>query len=547
MTQMRAAEAIAASLAVLALALGATACDPSAKPAARSPSPVTKQPTAAMNYAMIVPRAYQQALTPLIELRRQQGHAVRVFVVEDVVKRRAPAAEAEALRDELRELMNEHAELRYILLAGDPRGVDGSVPTFSYQLGSWAGSKAGQRYASDHGYVGNSSAAPSLGRLPARTPAELADMVAKTVEYEKESSGPWQSRLAFFGGPASMGSTIDSLVENEATTMLDELVPAAFDIRVLFAQTSSPYAYRFDKMHDQLVSEMSEGALLAVFAGHGNVTTLDSVKYRRKYYDIGTARDLAAVNVETGAPIFVALTCNAGTFDTPRRSIAERAILNRKGPVAVFAAGTISGAIPNFMLAHALIDELLSKRTDTLGKAVMNAELRLPKMSTIKFDVVSFWLPEVEGGSVESISEHPQIYNLFGDPALTPRYAAPITLRSSAEAVAPGETVTLEYDAPPGVFNAGSIAVERGRRQLPDGLVNVDTMAESDLETVFQAMTRNHELANKRVIDVGSFDPALAAGKTALVAPSAPGSYLVKMSLHGNNSFAAGAVRLTVR
>ncbi len=101
-------------------------------------------------------------------------------------------------------------------------------------------------------------------------------MVDKIVAYASSPPDDWAQRVLVFAGPANFGPEAgQGAIETFATTMLDSEVPHDFDLGVLYAQPSSPYAYRFDRLGTEMAHEMSGGALLAVFAGHGSPESFD--------------------------------------------------------------------------------------------------------------------------------------------------------------------------------------------------------------------------------------------------------------------------------
>lgn len=511
-----------------------------------APSSVPSAPTQApeTTYLAVVPAAFEDVLDPLVAIRRAEGHGVLVVTVEDAIAASPGPSPAASLRAFVETTAAAHPALRYLLLAGDPRVEPVGVPTFTETLGEWADRHAGSRYASDHAYALTDVHPLAVGRLPARTVDELTAMVQKTVAYAGARPGPWQSRMAFFAGPARMGPA-DLLIETAAREMIDRRTRPEFEIPTMFAQASSPYADRFDRMRERLVAELGRGSLLAVFAGHGSETSLDTVVFRRRGYAMGTASDLARVNVTEGPPIFVALTCSAGAFDRDRRSIAEAAVLNPRGPVATFAASTISGAYPNLLFAESLLDELMRQREERIGDAFLDAKTALPTTSSPLILAAGHAIGDgVEGKDPRSIAEHPRIYNLFGDPALEPRYPATLRVTLEPSEAAPGSRVTVQLDGVPDGVVTGQFTLELPRTEVKPG---VRTDLPDELEAAFAVMAQNHALANDKVLRSATVDLSQEALPGHLAAPDEAGEYRVKVTLSGAAAYAVGTATLLVR
>src|SRR5262249_3888247 len=161
------------------------------------------------------------------------------------------------------------------------------------------------------------------------------------VAYEAgHAQGSWPRRLALFAGPANFGPVADRLIETTAFRLLDDEVSYDYDIDVVFAKPESPYAYRFDRLRDKLVSDLNQVPLIAAYVGRGSYSSFDEVAFRNPWYGIARVEDAARLQIPSGKPFFLSFTCNTGAFDlgSGRLSMAEELILNPDGPIAVFAS-----------------------------------------------------------------------------------------------------------------------------------------------------------------------------------------------------------------
>ncbi len=360
-------------------------------------------------FVAVGPRDFEAALAPLFDLRRAQG-LDPVFVPLAASGAEGEPTEASTLlasiADALAATDRPRSEPRYLLLVG-------AAPFFTSTQTTWAdGVKDSPTFPTDHPLERIREPRIAVGRLPARTAASLEGMVRKIVAYETEApGGRWQNNVWVYGGPADFGPIVDAVIEAQATSLLDEFLPQAYDVGVLFANERSPYAYRFDQFGSKLVSTLNAGALIGVYAGHGQKTAFDRVFHQGRSYSIGSREDIAELSIRDGSSLFVSLTCHTGSFGLTEPSIAEQMITREGGPVAVFASSEVSHPYPNLLLGRALIESLLINRELTLGEGVVSAKA---KMLSSDLPFASFFVP----GDIDVIKrDHLSLYNLFGDPA----------------------------------------------------------------------------------------------------------------------------------
>jgi len=533
------------------VALAAGCAAPANKPYEYEPAaqqPALSVPGSRTDYLVLAPRAYADELAPLLAMRKAQGHVPDLRAVEDIYAARSGGVpSSEALAAEIQGLLAVRpSALRYIVLAGDPQSGPALVPSFMAEVGDWKPYGFDVRsHRTDHGYAFFGQQPLAVGRLPARTEREMSEIVHKLVTYEASASaGAWQRRVNVFGGPADFGPVADGMLESQATTLLDELLPYDYDVGVVFAKADSPWAFRFDRLGEKLVSQLNEGSLLTVYAGHGNEDAFDRARYRGKRYAIGSTKELEALNIEQGSPIFVSLTCLTGDYGrtSGERSIAETMILHPRGPIAVFAASDVSHPYPNLLYAQALLDSFLVQRHATLGAGIVAAKLSMLDRS---IPLASLLVP----GDLEAIKkEHLTLYNLLGDPATHVRLPLHATVSLPETQVKPGAPLRVSVTSE-GLGEASLLAtVETERSALKPGLISSGTIEKMPLETAFETMAKNHAIAMDKIL---SRKESKFVGPTMsldVVAPEAAGRYVVKVLLRGEGGrVAAGHVRFEVR
>lgn len=506
-------------------ASGSGATDLTTPPAGdRDASPIEAAREA--TFIAIGPAELEPALAPLFVLRKSQGLVPRYVALPE----RVDAAWLTSLIDALATTPRPGGEPRYVLVIGD-------TPFFRASQGSWAdGMKDAATFPTDHPLERTGRSPVAVGRLPARSRAELDAMVRKLVRYEAEApGGAWQNDVWVFGGPANFGPVADALIEAQATSLLDEFLPHEYDVGVLFANERSPYAYRFDRLGSKLVSSLNAGALIGVYAGHGQKTAFDRLYHRDRQYSIGGREDLDALSIDEGSSLFVSLTCHTGSFGLPEPSIAERMISGEEGPVAVLASSEVSHPYPNLLLGRALIASILIDRRLTLGEAVLSAKA---KMIDEDLPFAGLFVP----GDIGPIkADHLSLYNLFGDPATRLRLPPRADFRVSRATLSPGEAFNVVFDAR---AEGRVVVLETERSALKPGLVQPSVLEALPTEEAFLAMEKNHAIALDKI--VSSASPAAATLEVGLVAPREPGRYWVKVREPRGRDMAHGALPITV-
>ncbi|MFO0546872.1 MAG: C25 family cysteine peptidase [Polyangiaceae bacterium] len=483
-----------------------------------------------VEWLAIAPRSYLDELEPLVALRgATMGTAT--MAVEDALAKVEPGRPREgALRDAIADYRKKNPTLRFVVLVGVPGSSPAAVPAFVvHRRYDFPG--ALNDFPSDHGYeLAGGTPALAVGRLPARTEADVSAMVRKLVAYEAPGhGGAWQKRINVIGGPGNFGAFADGLIEAQATALLDGLLSYDLDVGVMFAKEGSPFMYRPDRMGQKIVDDMNAGSLFTVYAGHGLETALDSIRYRQKRYWIGTASDFARVDVPRGNPLFVSLTCSTGAFALAddKHSLAEDLVLNEHGPIATFASSAESHPYPNILYAEALLEAFFQDHAATIGEGIVKAKAAMVDKSMALARFV------VEGDHDALKSDHLDLYNLFGDPATRLRYAGTAKVVARVAKTQPSAEVTVDVDAPAtaGAKDNGRyvLTVETERAAIKPGIVSSYDLDAMGADEAFDAMVKNQALANDKVLSKaeGTLDGGKATVK--LKAPDAAGKYYIKV------------------
>ena len=334
---------------------------------------------------------FAASLAPLVRLREEQGHAVKLVTIDEIFDafnsgERTP----HALRDFL--LFTQRAWRRHphsILLVGDasldPRNFLGFgdfdfVPT---RLVDTAALKtASDDWFTDFAQTGFPTIA--TGRLPVRTTQEADLLVSKIVNYERGAfAGTWNGK-ALVVADQNIGDDFASTSTSIADSLGKSLAVTRIISGNLDPQTLKP----------QLLDSINQGQLLVNYVGHGSVE-------QWSFSDLLDNSDASALQNGDRLPVFLLMDCLNGFFqDVYTQSLAESLLLARDGgAVAVWASSGFTDAGPQAAMNRALIQALANNPHLPLGQAILAA-----KKLTGDPDVRRTWI-------------------LFGDPAMRIHFA----------------------------------------------------------------------------------------------------------------------------
>jgi hypothetical protein len=356
----------------------------------------------------IAPAAYQAALTPLVALRQHQGYSAQVIDVQTIYDhwnfgRVAP----EAIRNFLRwTAANWNPAPLAVVLVGDgtydPLNYTrhnnlNVIPPYMAMVDPWVARGAMAEAACDACYVLLDGADPTtddqpdmaIGRLTVNNPAELANIVAKTLAYEASAGGiDWRSRALFLADngyllpPEAPLGTPDNAGDfaAQADAGANLLAAGGFQLRRVYFDpwqktadsrpiTGQPWrvADPLDA-HRQALDALDAGAGLMVYVGHGNqfqlaVTSLAAdPSYLVGLYD--------ADQPDNGAfSVALEMTCLTSAFAIPSfsgTSIDERLLLNPNGgSVAVWGPTGLGVSTGHDALLRGFLKALIAKPPGT--------------------------------------------------------------------------------------------------------------------------------------------------------------------------------------
>jgi hypothetical protein len=333
--------------------------------------------SAGTDLVVVGPGSLLAGATPLLERRRQEGWTVTAVDVEDVYDEFSYGVkQVHALRSfAARARQAWRTPPRAFLLLGDasldPRnflgkGAPDLVPTRLVDT-------AYLETASDDWLTdldGDGIADVPVGRLPARTPAELEVMIAKLLAAPR-----YQSPEAAAGAPPLLfvsGADDDSASFSEISARLRAAVPAPVRTAAVDSTGGDPAA--------RLRGLLGQEPPLLTYVGHGSVA---------QWAGGLLSNESAATLPDQGPGAFVvSLTCLTGYFqDVYQPSLAEVLLARpRGGAFGAWASSGLTDVAGQAELGRVFIDGLV-RRGLTVGEAAVRA-----KGATADRDVRSTWV-----------------------------------------------------------------------------------------------------------------------------------------------------------
>ena len=284
----------------------------------------------------------------------------------------------------------------------------------------------------------------AVGRYPARTADQAQVLVDKTLSYAANTyAGSWQNVICMMGDDGNNNSHMATA--DRVATQVEKHYPGYRLKKIYwdaFLRTSSATGYSYPEVTRQIKQQMSDGALIMNYSGHG-------AAYAFSHEMVMKLADFES-STTTHLPLWVSASCDIMPFDGQEDNIGETVMLNpRGGGVAFF--GTTRTVYANYNEAMNLnFTDYVLRPGYTIGEAVRQA----------KCDLVS------QG---RDTTPNKLQYTLLGDPAL--RLACP-TAQVVIDSIQ-GQGAGVRSQGTAVVLAAGSTAtvtghIERGGKVATD-------------------------------------------------------------------------------
>ena len=374
-----------------------------------------------------------EALTPLIAHRALQG-------LDAVIPSTGVSEAIEAL----------DAPPDYLLIIGDNE----IVPAKRGQQYRWRAVQP-ESFAADPLFSdldGDGLPNFPVGRIPVKTPEQLAIVVEKIIAYEKRTLGIDDLNLPIWSGTPAYGKLLDESADWLLISSINKYAPKWAQPWVISPNPNNTLnawpAEQANLFHTQIL----KGAAFTTMMGHGNTGLFFSMNTKEGdlFYTNETAAALDASGKVTSPLVIFA--CDCGNFAHKRTpSLAATMLLGRGGPVATIAATTESHPLTNYYSSLGLMAELTSDTPAARGGDLwLSAQLSAQKM---RKPIIERMLKNAEGALEAEIDipklkrDQTQMYAYLGDPALKLSLPTPLEAEFTRS---PDKTWTWTAKKPPG-------------------------------------------------------------------------------------------------
>jgi hypothetical protein len=343
------------------------------------------------DYLLLAPQAFLAAAEPLLDLRSQQGLAVKAAALEEVYQDFGHGeATPRAIRDFIAYAYHfwQSPSPRYVLLLGDASydykdvlqsGASNPVPPLLVKT-SFLWTASDSAYAA----VNGEDLLPdlALGRLPAASVSEAEALVEKIIAFESSGFSLAAGPAVLIADNPDLGGDFESSARQVAPLLAPSHTVEPIFLRELGGAT-----------RPTIVAALDRGAALVSYLGHGGIAVWASE-------NVFNNQDVATLSPQRRQPLLLTMDCLNGYFHFPFLNALAEELLKApgKGSIASFAPSGLSLHGPADLFHQALIREITSGQHERLGDAVFAAQADFAQT----------------GAFPELLS----IYNLLGDPAL---------------------------------------------------------------------------------------------------------------------------------
>ena len=362
-----------------------------------------RNPSNGADYLIITHGDFYTDVLPLAAYRATQGMRTAVVDVQDVYDEfNYGVFDPEAIHDFLTYAYGNWTlpAPTYVLLAGDGnydfknhlgRGEPTYIPPFLAYVDPWIGEVAADnRYAC----VAGDAILPDmhLGRLPVKTAAEAAGMVAKILAYEQSPpGGDWNRDLVFVAdNPDDAAEFYDA-----SEAIADHAVPSPYTTEKIYYL--QPYSTA-GAVKTALLNAVNDGRLMVNYVGHASIDFWGFEHFLDR-------ANVAGLTNGGKQPFVAPMTCLEGYFIHPSlpnldfSSVGEALVrVHGKGAIASWSPTGKGVASGHELLSQGLYTAIFQDDVTQLGPATTLAK---------------FYLAANTGGHPELLDT----YLLFGDPA----------------------------------------------------------------------------------------------------------------------------------
>jgi hypothetical protein len=372
-----------------------------------------------------------------------------------------------------------------------------------------------------------------VGRIPARTAAEVTAAVEKIVRWESRAPSLSDLTLPVWAGDPGFNSFFRDIALGFLCSQIRQRAPLWAELWILQGDERSPFCGWPLEQPALFNSRLAGGGLVSAMIGHGRAGGWWSMDLAGKKLEY-MVKDAASLATAMPSPPHVIFACSTGRFCLPESDCLTESLFRAPGgPVLCVGATEDSHPLTNYYHSTALLKDL-DGAEPRFGTLWLNS-LRQANATTEpeKEMLVRALEPVIIRKSLTTAdirADHALLYNIMGDPAT--RVFSPQKLNANITEKG-GQWHWKVPQPPPGT----RLLVQR-RDPLPDfGLTTVAPSKEDGLKRLTEA---NAKLRFQTVAELapgtGWSGMTGGPGTLRLVAISARGVWVVAASSQVNRN-----------
>jgi Peptidase family C25 len=259
-----------------------------------------------------------------------------------------------------------------------------------------------------------------VGRLPARTAAQVAAAAKKIVQWEKRAPSLADLTIPVWAGDPGFGPVFKDMALGFLLTQIRERAPLWAELWILQGDARSPFCGCPGEQRTLYNSRLRMGALVSAMIGHGQPGSWWSMDHdgRRLEYAV---KDALRLTTGPACAPHIIFACACGNFAfRGGDSLAEALFRAPGGPVLCVGASEDSHPLTNYYHSTSLL-ECLATAEPRFG----DLWLRSLRKAHAASDPAKEWLVHVleplmikKRLNTEDLrADHAFLYNVIGDPA----------------------------------------------------------------------------------------------------------------------------------
>ncbi len=313
------------------------------------------------DYIIISHKDFIKSAKALANYRKSQGMTVKVADVQDVYDEFSDGLfDPQAIRDFLKYAYeNWNPKPFYVLLIGDAnydymdykeKGVKNYIPVKLVHTSTLGPTPSDNWYVTVDGIDDLPDMA--IGRIPARTSAEIDNAINKIMSYETSPSpGNWNENVIFAADKNDPGAGDFASTSDDIAFLLPTITYTVSKYHLDDYYNSGTKKTDVDTANADLISAMNDGVFMINYMGHGSLgewaAVLEKDSASGSSGSLFSKADISSLSNSGKLPLVLALDCFNGFFASPEKECLAENMIREKDNGAVSFIGP-SGAGFNY-------------------------------------------------------------------------------------------------------------------------------------------------------------------------------------------------------